>query len=367
MAIPPSTPFPKATPVVRGCGERSPGGLYVECGLSPVGRPFDDFLIDPPLPLLPGLDATGLANKPRFVRDPADGTPHLVIWIGAEHYPYVSDFVEEARRFGISRKLSPSVLRQKEAADLSLASRMLLVHPHVINVRWQSQRPPYRCRKRVPGHALDALDTLVTPADEDAAAGGAQGGAQGEAHAPSMLDVSDRARVTITEIPTEVPTEVTTEVTPAPSNSPVPALLLSAPPLSAPPLSTPPQRHTGPCLFKAWELLPRSAAAVQTDPLSGRPLLDPLTHEPRHKGFQLGGRMFYLRRVGSTEYSYTPTDELPDGPAGIEGLAPGIFGAFPITGFALVKQGNGGVNQDVGGVLQDLWDRAGVPWYEADQ
>ena len=37
--------FPKADPVERGCGDREPGGVYCECGLSPRGRPLEEFLI----------------------------------------------------------------------------------------------------------------------------------------------------------------------------------------------------------------------------------------------------------------------------------------------------------------------------------
>lgn len=36
-----------AIPVRRGCGERKQGGIYGECGLSPFGRPLEDFLLDP--------------------------------------------------------------------------------------------------------------------------------------------------------------------------------------------------------------------------------------------------------------------------------------------------------------------------------
>ena len=55
--------FPKADPVPRGCGEREPGGVYAECGLSPRGRPLEEFLFDPPLPIPEGLD---LINKPQL-------------------------------------------------------------------------------------------------------------------------------------------------------------------------------------------------------------------------------------------------------------------------------------------------------------
>src|SRR5579863_5482931 len=111
--------FPKAVPDERGCGQRTPGGLYVECGLSPYGRPLEDFLIDPPLSLPTGID---LVNKPQLwprtdpasqeaVVDVETGRPvyDLLIHIGAEYYPYAPDYIEETRRMGASRKLNPNL------------------------------------------------------------------------------------------------------------------------------------------------------------------------------------------------------------------------------------------------------------------
>src|SRR5258707_634554 len=84
--------FPKADPVPRGCGEREPGGVYAESGLSPRGRPLEEFLFDPPLPIPEGLD---LINKPQLWQRALasgetalddDGLPilDLLIWVGAE-------------------------------------------------------------------------------------------------------------------------------------------------------------------------------------------------------------------------------------------------------------------------------------------
>src|SRR5205085_3103886 len=148
--------FPKADPVPRGCGEREPGGVYAESGLSPHGRPLEEFLFDPPLPIPEGLD---LINKPQlWQRALPSGEPaldendlpifDLLIWVGAEHYPYCPDYLEETRRYGASRRLNPNL----DLAQLSRSSRMILAHPHVLNTRWQEQRPPLTCKKRVPGH-----------------------------------------------------------------------------------------------------------------------------------------------------------------------------------------------------------------------
>lgn len=109
-----------ALAVERGCGRRVRGGLYWECGLGPGGTPVEDFLIDPPTPLPPGLRVSARGVTPLV----ADGVTHLIDWVGAEHYPNVADFVEEVRRFGLSRRL-PITL---DTAALTPASRLLLVH-----------------------------------------------------------------------------------------------------------------------------------------------------------------------------------------------------------------------------------------------
>jgi hypothetical protein len=290
---PHTTDFPKAAAVLRGCGERTPGGIYVECGLSPVGRPFEDFLIDPPLSLPPGLGAEALANKPQFWTDSATYTVHLVIWIGAEHYPYLADFVEEARRFGISRKLSPQLLERPEFARLTLNSRMILAHPRALNTWWAQQPPPFRCTKEVPTHAAT--------------------GCAIEMHDPDIVVDSNA------------------------------------------------DDRTGPCLFQTWDLIPTHEALPFTDPATGVPVVDPITHEVRRKCFRLGGRTWYARRIGSTEYVYAPLDDSADG------LEPGIFGAFPITGFALVKRADGGVDPRAAARLERLWRDADIPHYHAER
>jgi hypothetical protein len=251
--------FPKADPVERGCGEREPGGVYAEAGLSPHGRPLEDFLIDPPLPIPDGLD---LPNKPQLwqrmmpsgqsVRD-EQGQPvyDVLIWVGEEFYPYCPDFLEEVRRYGASRRLNPNL-------DLELLSRnshMLLAHPRVINTLWQAQRSPVACAKNVPGHAAPESE-----AEEDEWAKDTQ---QVQT-ASSML-------------------------------------------------------HSGPCLFKVWELLPIEAAQSVIEVSGESPLC--------------------LRCIGSTTYSYRPTGESEDG------LAPGLFATLPITGFALIQFDDGSVNE----------------------
>jgi intein/homing endonuclease len=82
-----------ATIAARGCGKRrTPGGLYAECGLSGHGSPLEAFLVDPPIPLPTGLD---LINKPQLWDDGRTGLVHLLLWIGEQYYPHVSDYIEE--------------------------------------------------------------------------------------------------------------------------------------------------------------------------------------------------------------------------------------------------------------------------------
>jgi hypothetical protein len=85
-------PLYRAIPEPRGCGDRTPGGLYIESGLGLGGVPLEHFLVDPPLPVPEGLN---LINKPQIVVDTETGVAHLWLWIGAEWYPYVPDYLEE--------------------------------------------------------------------------------------------------------------------------------------------------------------------------------------------------------------------------------------------------------------------------------
>jgi hypothetical protein len=149
--------FPKATPVPRGCGERKSGGVYAECGLSAHGLPLDSFLVDPPQPPPEGLD---IVNKTQ-IWQAQGGTCHLLIWVGESHYAYVADYIEETRRFGASRKLNPNLDFSRLTPG---ESKMVLVHPRVINMNWDTQTPVEQCRKEVPGHA-DRTEMTNTPSE----------------------------------------------------------------------------------------------------------------------------------------------------------------------------------------------------------
>jgi hypothetical protein len=111
----------KAIPVARGCGQRKKGGIYAECGLNPYGTPVEHFVFDPPVPA--DLQALGLTHVGVRLLE-REGTTHLADYVGEEHYPNVCDFIEETRRFGLSRRL-PKTL---DFPQLTPQSRILLLH-----------------------------------------------------------------------------------------------------------------------------------------------------------------------------------------------------------------------------------------------
>ena len=308
--------FPKADPVPRGCGDREPGGVYAESGLSPWGRPLEEFLIDPPLPVPAGLD---LVNKTQlWQRTLTSGEPaldaeqlpiyDLLIWVGAEHYKYCPDYLEELRRYGASRRLNPNL----DLSLLSGSSRMILAHPHALNSVWQTQRPPQTCKKEVPGH-----DTALTASDEED-----------------------------TGVPGETGEEAITSMLVHPADASKMQLLPVLPP------ETP---QTGPCLFKVWDLIPEEAAQTVIDISNG----EAGGQQPGAESLPL-----CLRAIGSTIYQYHPTGESADG------LLPGFFAALPITGFALIRYADGSVNDRAKEKIQaglEVHGRSALPVYETDR
>lgn len=118
----------------RGCGDtRTEGGLYMESGLvTGEGVELEFNLLDPPLPVDPQADNIRALGVELF--EGPDGVVHILDWIGAEHYPYPADFLEETRRKGLSRRIS----RVTEIERLTpYESMVFLVHArgHVENWR----------------------------------------------------------------------------------------------------------------------------------------------------------------------------------------------------------------------------------------
>lgn len=139
----------------RECGSRKEGGTYATCPLSPYGMPLEHFIPCKPVPIV--ADDYNLANvgvklvdieesclkcggakptkkiKEKYYRvcDVCHGSgvetvTHVFDIVGAEYYPNVADFLEEARRMGVSRRLELEDRRQY--ARLSHRSRLMLLH-----------------------------------------------------------------------------------------------------------------------------------------------------------------------------------------------------------------------------------------------
>lgn len=112
----------QTAPAVRGCGRRVKGAVYITQDAPSGEATLTDYLLCPPIP----MDAEGLGLSPRgvsLIRDEL-GVTHIVDWIGDAFYPNVADFLEEARRIGISRRIPRTV----DFGRLSATSRLILIH-----------------------------------------------------------------------------------------------------------------------------------------------------------------------------------------------------------------------------------------------
>ena len=121
MTVPSPIPIIRARTGARGCGPcRTEYDIYAEMALQCY--PDGSFLVDPPLPLSPaafGVQALGVKD---FLDE--HGVTHLIDIVGAEHYKEVTDYITEAQRMGISRKLSSAFPFER----LSVDSHLYLAH-----------------------------------------------------------------------------------------------------------------------------------------------------------------------------------------------------------------------------------------------
>lgn len=125
----------------RLCGSgRIAGEMYLECGLIRGGSPMEDYLVDPPQP----IDQENWGISPIGVTTfEEDGVTHVIDWVGEQVYPEVADFIEEARRKGISRKVTHTLGFEKLTAE----SRLYLIHPQasVTQAAALTSVSPFRC------------------------------------------------------------------------------------------------------------------------------------------------------------------------------------------------------------------------------
>lgn len=117
--------------VVRGCGERVAGGIYITVPLSRHGMPLEHFIQDPPIhevdvdgEMLPIKDAFGLSALGVTVAK-MNKVYHVVDIVGTKYYPDVPDILEETRRYGLSRRIS----KQTNFSLLGPESHIILAHP----------------------------------------------------------------------------------------------------------------------------------------------------------------------------------------------------------------------------------------------
>lgn len=150
--------------VPRGCGTRTAGGCYLECGTGYGGRPLEFFLSDPPIPMT-------CDTKVGVELIERGGVVHVMDWIGEQHYPHAADFLEEGRRLGFSRRIP----RTLDLSRLTAESRILVVHAHGLVVNHQALRPfmpePYNeaydehgIRKSAHKHHCGHLEQTAIPA-----------------------------------------------------------------------------------------------------------------------------------------------------------------------------------------------------------
>lgn len=128
--------------MARGCGARVEGGLYACTDVSPFGKPIEFFLVDPAVRWIgPQLRSPMLAED-------GEGVVHVLIGVGAEYYPTVPDFVEEARVMGVSKRLP----RDFDPARLTPGvSKLCLIHPRAVPLfryRREAVKAPF-CPRRM--------------------------------------------------------------------------------------------------------------------------------------------------------------------------------------------------------------------------
>lgn len=129
----------------RGCGTKQTGGLYMCVGLVEQGLPLEEFVIDPAR-----VWNGGPFRAPILVPRKDSGVNDVLMWVGAENYPTVPDYVEEVRWMGVSKRIpnnfDPSQLTPND-------SRLILVHPKAIPLFDYQCLPSRLCRKPQVEHA----------------------------------------------------------------------------------------------------------------------------------------------------------------------------------------------------------------------
>jgi hypothetical protein len=114
----------------------------------------EEFLIDPPVVIEDagrlGLTSVGVAVFER------EGVTHVVDIVGREHYPTVAEFVDEARRLGVSRRAPRTI----DFARITAQSRLLLAHAHAEVANAAKFPTDAVCPCRVQEHVTPRFDGM---------------------------------------------------------------------------------------------------------------------------------------------------------------------------------------------------------------
>ncbi len=113
------------TTTQRSCGYRIENSLYATVPHSPFGKELAFFLLDPPR-----LWEGGQLRAPMLVpSEVEEGVNHILLGVGKESYPALSDFLEEGFVAGISKRLPRNFEIERLTPN---KSKLLLMHPRAI-------------------------------------------------------------------------------------------------------------------------------------------------------------------------------------------------------------------------------------------
>jgi len=106
----------------RACGSRKQDALYIKVEQSSDGLPIESFLLDP----APKWSGDVPLRSPMLVKADDKDYNHVILGVGENNYPTVPDFVEEARKMGVSKRIP----RNFDFSQVTKGkSRLILMHP----------------------------------------------------------------------------------------------------------------------------------------------------------------------------------------------------------------------------------------------
>lgn len=136
----------------RGCGKRIAGGLYATCLLSPYGLPIEHFLIDPVIHWTSKASRSPMIiNAEEFIRNEKNKFKGKVaiFYVGSKFYKYATDFIEEVRNKGVSKRIP---CNEKTIEQFKDVKAMMFYHSRCF-ISQESLSPiPMNCPKSLVKH-----------------------------------------------------------------------------------------------------------------------------------------------------------------------------------------------------------------------